>query len=261
VDGREQPCGAQERHDYQPINIDFTFSDFSRTRRQNERILHEFGKRAGMEPSEVDGLFKGEGFDRLILAGGGVPRDFLSLLLEGLQIVQDSGDGRIGKDDVRQLSRPNLERRIEELKHDSEGDEQSLLIRGIYALRAFCVHERKTNVLLVSEQMMQQEDPIRRLIYRLLDYRILHLAGSALTSKSQTGATFQAFAIDIGCYAHMRKLDGRLNEIDLAGMDAKEKMRSAPVLELELLQKLWDQAPKDPKVAEEAMLAEREDAA
>ena len=33
-----QPIGAQERHDYQPINIDYTFSDFTRTRRQNRRF-------------------------------------------------------------------------------------------------------------------------------------------------------------------------------------------------------------------------------
>ena len=199
-----QPIGAQERHDYQPINIDFTFSDFRRTRDRDRKIFHEFARLAGMSPSEFDALFKGEGFERLILAGGGVPRDCLSLFLEVLEAVQSSGgDGRIGKDEIRILSRSNFERRIEELKQDSEGREQDILIRGIYVLRKFCI-DRKTNVFLVSEQMMQQEDVIRGLIYRLLDYRIIHSAGSALTHKSQSG-TFQAFAIDIGCYAHMRK--------------------------------------------------------
>ncbi|MGH8428435.1 MAG: hypothetical protein ACRES7_10725, partial [Gammaproteobacteria bacterium] len=56
-----QPIGAQERHDYQPINIDFTFSDFRRTRDQNRAILQEFGRLAGMTPADVDGLFKGDG--------------------------------------------------------------------------------------------------------------------------------------------------------------------------------------------------------
>jgi Cdc6-like AAA superfamily ATPase len=68
-----QPIGAQERHDYQPIDIDFTFADFNRTVKQNKKIFHEFGKRAGFEPAEMDDLFKGEGFERLVLAGGGVP--------------------------------------------------------------------------------------------------------------------------------------------------------------------------------------------
>lgn len=71
ADRAGQPIGAQERHDYQPINIDFTFGDFSRTREQNRRIFEAFGSAAGLEIGEVMSLFKGEGFERLILAGGG----------------------------------------------------------------------------------------------------------------------------------------------------------------------------------------------
>ena len=155
-----------------------------------------------------------------------MPRDCLSLFLE---VLQESGaESRIGKDDVRILSRSNFERRIEELKQDSEGREQDVLIRGIYVLRKFCI-DKKINVFLVLEQMMQQEDQIRGLIYRLLDYRIIHSAGSALTHKSQPG-TYQAFAIDIGCYAHMRKLSGRFVELNLADAGAKgaHAVRSDP---------------------------------
>jgi hypothetical protein len=243
-----QPLGAQERHDYQPINIDFTFSDFKKTANQNRKIFIEFGRRAGLNTEEIDGLFKGQGFDRLVLAGGGVPRDCLSLFLEVLDSVQPpSGDGRIGKDDVRIGSRSNFERRIEELKQDSKGTEQGILIKGIYVLRQFCI-SKASNVLLVSEALLQQNDRVRSLLYRLLDYRIIHSAGSALTHKSQPG-TYHAFAIDIGCFAHMRKLDGKFNEIDLSSVDAKEKMRSGPILDEAAFNALWEQTPPDPEGA------------
>ena len=252
ADRRGQPIGAQERHDYQPINVDFTLADLKKTENQNKSILYEFGRLAGMSKSDVIGLFKGEGFQRLVLAGGGVPRDCLSLFLEVLGSTSGA-DHRIGKDDVRILSRSNFERRIEELKQDSEGSEQDTLIRGIYVLRKFCI-EKRTNVFMVSEQMMQQQDRIRDLINRLLDYRIIHGVGVALTHKSQSG-TYQAFAIDIGCYAHMRKLDGRFNELDLSRPDAKERMRSAAILTLEEFDSLWQHTPAN---AEEALLAEEE---
>lgn len=248
-----QPIGAQERHDYQPINIDFTFSEFQKTSRQNHQIFCEFAKLAGLEPDEIDSLFKGKGFDRLVMAGGGVPRDCLSLFLE---ILGDVETGQIGKDDVRILSRSNFERRIEELKQDSVGDEQATLIRGIYVLRRFCI-DKRTNVMMVSEQMMQQEDQIRALLYRLLDYRIIHSAGAALTHKSAPG-TYQAFTIDIGCYAHMRKLHGRFNEIDVSETGARERMRSAPILTREHFAELWTEAPAD---VEGALRSEDEDAA
>jgi hypothetical protein len=248
-----QPIGAQERHDYQPINIDFTFSEFQKTSRQILQIFREFAKLAGLDPNEINLLFKGKGFDRLVMAGGGVPRDCLSLFLE---VLSDVDGGQIGKDDVRILSRSNFERRIEELKQDSVGDEQATLIRGIYVLRRFCINKR-TNVMMVSEEMMQQEDQIRALVYRLLDYRIVHSAGSALTHKSATG-TYQAFVIDIGCYAHMRKLQGRFNEIDVSETEARERMRSAPILTYEHFAELWTKAPKD---VEGALRSEDEDAA
>ena len=252
ADRMGQPLGAQERHDYQPINIDFTFSDFKKTANQNHKIFVEFALRAGLTAEELDLLFKGEGFDRLVLAGGGVPRDCLSLFLEVLDSVQPpSGDGRIGKDDVRISSRSNFERRIEELKQDSKGAEQGMLIKGIYVLRHFCI-SKASNVLLASEALLQQNDRVRHLLYRLLDYRIIHTAATAVTHKSQSG-TYHAFAIDIGCYAHMRKLEGKFNEIDLSAPEAKEQMRSGPILDEASFKTLWTHAPKDP---EEALLSE-----
>ncbi len=150
-----QPIGAQERHDYQPINIDYMFNDFKRTKNQNWEILIEFGKLAGLKKDDVEDLFKGEGFDRLVMAGGGVPRDVLSLFLEVLSSVQESHGDRIGKDDVRMLSKSYFERRIEDLKQDSQGDEIDGLLGRIYALREFCLGLKK-NVFLVPERQLQK---------------------------------------------------------------------------------------------------------
>ena len=153
------------------------------------------------------------------------------------------------------MSRSNFERRIEEHNPDSEGDEPATLVRGIYVLRKFCI-DKRTNIMMVSEEMMQQEDQIRVLLYRLLDYRIIHSAGAALTHKSSPG-TYQAYAIDIGCYAHMRKLQGKFNEIDVADTTGRERMRSAPILTKEHFVELWSTAPYN---AEDALRSEDEEA-
>lgn len=235
-----QPIGVQMRHDFQPVDINYSFADFDRTASQNRAIFDAYGVLSGMSTGEIFSNFKGEGFDRLIIAGGGVPRDCLSLFLDALSQAA-KGDGRIGKDEVRQLSRTNFIRRIDELKQDSQGSEQALLIKGAYLLRAFCLN-RGSNVMLISEEEMQNQSGLCPLLNRLLDYRIIHAAGSALTRKSGQG-TFQAFVIDIGCYAHFRKLTGRIEEIKLSGSQAREEMRSSPVLEMELLEFLWSKIP------------------
>ncbi|MCZ8313878.1 hypothetical protein [Phreatobacter sp.] len=143
VDRDGQPVGAQERHDYQPINIDYTFGDFKKTAAQNWPILEKFAEKARLSKEELKFLFKGEGFNRLVMAGGGVPRDVLSLFLEILSDVDADNGGRIGKDEVRIISKSNFERKIEELKQDSKGEEQDDLLGGIYILRQFCLQKKK----------------------------------------------------------------------------------------------------------------------
>ncbi len=247
ADRHGQPVGAQERHDYQSINIDYTFSDFKKTRDQNWAILSRFADSADVTTQELESLFKGEGFARLVMAGGGVPRDVLSLFLEILDQTEVQTGAKIGKDEVRILSRANFERRIEELKQDSQDAEQGDLIKGIYIIRTFCL-DKKTNVFLVSERLMQQNDGLRALFYRLMDYRIIHNCASALTHKSVDG-TFQAFAIDIGCYAHLRKHLKRFVETDVSDSGAKDKMRSAPILDETQMGKLFAQIPTNAELA------------
>jgi hypothetical protein len=215
--------------------------------------LEQFGVRAGLPNAEVESLFKGEGFNRLVMAGGGVPRDVLSLFLEILSDVDALHGGKIGKDEVRIMSRANFERKIEELKQDSKGEEQDDLLKGIYIIREFCL-EKRTNVFVVPERMLQQNDEWRALFYRLLDYRIIHSCASTITHKSQEG-TYQAFAIDIGCYANLRKLKDRFTEVDVSIEDAKEQMRSAPILDGKILEQKIQQAPAK---IEEALLADDE---
>ncbi len=254
ADRHGQPIGAQERHDYQSINIDYTFSEFEKTKTQNWNILVAFANLAMMDSSDLCDLFKGEGFSRLVMAGGGVPRDVLSLFLEVLSNVNVYEGNKIGKDEVRILSRSNFERRIEELKQDSQDEEQGDLIKGIYIIRKFCL-DRATNIFCIQEKLLQQNDNLRALIYRLMDYRIIHNCASALTHKSQEG-TYQAFAVDIGCYAHLRKLQGRFTELDVSSKDAKERMRSTPILSTDELTKLFQDMPTD---AESALLDVSED--
>ena len=104
-------------------------------------------------------------------------------------------------------------------------------MRGIYAVRKFCVTDQKCNVFLVPDEDLQKDKyGIRDFLNRLLDYRIIHSAGTALTHKSRPG-TFTAYMIDIGSYANLRKLAGRFDEVDLTAEDARERCRSAPILD------------------------------
>lgn len=219
-----QPIGVQEGHDFQSINIDFTFDDFKRTERQILDIFHEYGKVAGIEPSEFNELFAGDSFNRLVLAGGGVPRDCLAVFLKVLKPDLE----KITKDSIRPISLSGFDKRIQDMKEDSQPDEQASLVRGTYLVRKFCL-ERKFNMFLVSESVFQEQGEAATILSKLFDYRIIHSAGTAMSHKSTPGS-YRVFMIDVGCYAHWRKTQDKIKEIDLMASDIREKMRSLPII-------------------------------
>jgi hypothetical protein len=45
----------------------------------------------------------------------------------------------------------------------------------------------------------------------------------------------------------MRNLSGRFNEIDISDVNAKEKMRSSPILDVEEFNRFLQKAPSDPE--------------
>lgn len=97
-------------------------------------------------------------------------------------------------------------------------------------------------MFLVPDQALQEQNGLRELLNRLLDYRIIHSVGSALTHKSMQG-TFAAFTLDIGAYAKFRKLEGRFREIDITAPDARERCRNSPVLDRDTLLQLLQTVP------------------
>jgi hypothetical protein len=89
---------------------------------------------------------------------------------------------------------------------------------------------------------LREHDNVKELINRLLDYRIIHGVGTAYTHKSKSGS-YEAFMIDIGSYAFLRKLHGKLIEVDLFDSTAKEKIRAAPIVDEKELGRMWKNSP------------------
>jgi len=241
VESKGQPTGAQERHDYQPLNIEFGLADIKRTESFIKKIFQEYVQLAKIQLDVANDIFMGDGFSRLVLSGGGVPRDCLSLLLESLALPLERFP--LGKDAVRELSRTNLERRIQELKSDAQLSEQPLLLQGIYTIRQFCL-AKQVNSFVVEERTLQEDRQLKALFDRLLDYRLIHELGTAFTHKSRQG-TFRGYIIDVGFYAGIRKLRGKVAELDLTQQDWRERVRSSPELAASELKKLWHDAPVD----------------
>jgi hypothetical protein len=125
----------------------------------------------------------------LLLASGGVPRDFMNILARALDLGRSRHKEKLDQFLVNEAA--NLY--LRETKHDdlvSDRDKDSGEIEQMLLdIRDFCVTDRKRNLFLVSKDELEKKQKQREMLRQLMDYRLIHLVhentSSALTLKDE----------------------------------------------------------------------------
>ncbi len=151
------PVGMEPEHDAGTVPLDITLERFELARQFLERVL------AGIcEPFGIDlgPLLTDGGRERLVLASGGVARDYISLTGRALRNATERPShqwrvkNRITAEDVAQAATALYGQKQEELKRDA-GDEADALRARLTEIVRFCVEMNRTNVFLVETTKLQ----------------------------------------------------------------------------------------------------------
>lgn len=225
-----QPFGIQSVHDYQAIDLDFSLEKFSEARDALLSILNGIAQTVDLSQDQVKEYFMGKGLDRLVEASGGVPRDFLSLLATYLNNTLPQTKEALGKDAVRDLAGTYFQAKRTDLNSDSEKGESEQLMTLFDQINEFCLAKKKNTFMIDRDSASERQDDYQRLL-RLADFRLIHKISSARSNPTVPGKSFDTYMLDIGCYAYMRKLTGKLSEIDLTKNESVlvDELRTAPI--------------------------------
>jgi len=143
------------------------------------------------------------GTDRLVLASGGVARDFLSIFRGSVSVarergINDRGD-KIGVEDVNTAAGDYDSTKREELKKDT--DDQKVLIDEFQHIVSFCLNETRANIFLLPK-----DTPVERKAHidELVDLRFLHKVKDRVTLKKAPGQIFEAYMLDVSQYTGSR---------------------------------------------------------
>jgi hypothetical protein len=242
----DPPYGLKLGDDAQEVNLDLTLEEYSLTKAFLMKILEGFLNEAGGLKSQD--ILVDSAIDRLVLASGGVARDFLGVFRRSITAAQERGldhrGPRIGMEDVNSAAGIYSSTKKEEFKKDTIDDlEHTSLEDWFQRIRAFCVDDAKANLFLV--------DPIEdsqgyAVIQELVDLRLIHKVNSRVTVSKRPGKIFEAYMLDVSEYTQYRKMRG-FDEISFWGKDRIEKMRRVGLI-LDT-GKLNDQRPSESKRA------------
>ncbi|MDH4761613.1 hypothetical protein ABIC11_003209 [Pseudomonas oryzihabitans] len=183
------------------------------------------------KPLSIKELMNPTAVDRLILASGGVVRDFIGIFSNAINQARERGEKshrgpKIGAEDVNLATGDYDPIKREEFKLDTAGDRESLE-SAFQRLVAFCTEKSKCNIFLVSQKLTGNT---RESIDQLIDLRLIHPVKSRVTlKKGAAGELYEAYMLDLSQYTASRKVH-RFQIIDLNAPDKDELIRKSSLI-------------------------------
>jgi hypothetical protein len=223
----DPPVGMQPEHDAGTISLDITLERFEVAKQFLERVLGGICAPLGIDVGELTTL---GGRERLVLASGGVARDYLSLVRRALRNAAERPShqfrpkNKITAEDVAQAAADLYEQKQEELKQDA-GDEAEALRSRLSEIVRFCVETHHTNVFLVETTKLQEEEWGKD-VQALTDLRFLHRIDTLSTKRggeTYPGRKFAAFTLDLSTWTVTRS--EQISTINFWERDGRQKIR------------------------------------
>ena len=226
----DPPIGMKIGDDIGEIDLDLTLKKYKVTSAFLDKILLSFLDESGVSKSEFLTKYAP---DRLVLASGGVARDFIGLLRRSILIARERGvtsrGAKVGAEDINAAAGEYDSSKREELTRDTL-DERQELEEEFSKIGLFVNDSSRANVFLVDKGLPEGElAPIEELV----DLRLVHRVRSRVTVADRPGKTFEAFMLDVSQYTASRKRR-ELEIIEFWRDNATDSIRRAGLIYKEL---------------------------
>jgi energy-coupling factor transporter ATP-binding protein EcfA2 len=225
----DPPIGMKLGDDAKEINLDISLEKFETLRDFLRKILNNL--MAEVPPLSINDLMNRTAIDRLIVASGGVTRDFIGIFSGAISQAKnrphgDSRGPKIGAEDVNRASGEYDPLKREEFKLDTDSDRE-LLEQAFQDVATFCTEKSKCNVFLVSQKL---KGPVREAVDQLIDLRLIHPVKSRVTLKTGAkGELFEAYMLDLSQYTAARKVPN-FQMLDLSASETSEAVRKGSLV-------------------------------
>jgi len=207
------PMGLQTLHDADHIDLDITLENPSKAKSFLEEILLSYARNVGV--SSLSNLMLNQALDRLVLASGAVPRDYLILSAAAIRQAQRRERARVvGVQDVNKAAGDAAKVKITELEDDAVSAEGTpKILSSLQKVRAFCLDERKCTYFRIDFRDKEQRADGYGLIQDLMDLRLIHLIDPSLSDEHEAGRRSEVYMLDLSQFSGQR-LKKRLKVLD-----------------------------------------------
>lgn len=245
--------GLEVPHDASILDLDVTLEDPSAAQKFLESVLSNYIKAVGLKgPSSI---IKADARGRLVLASGGVPRDYLNLVASSIGVARTARSlaKEVGKEDVARAAGLSAQFKRRDLEQDVSSKNAASLLASQDRIASAVRTETYTYFRIDIEQKTRSAYV---LLAQLVDLRFAHLVQASLSDKHRPGVKYEAYVLDLSEFSDVRLKRG-LNVLDLSNgrwswrltgqnrtmralsaTQFRDHLRQSPVVDLEMLDDL-----------------------
>ncbi|MCO7216701.1 hypothetical protein [Halomonas sp. OfavH-34-E] len=237
----EQTIGIELHQDVEEINLDRTLEDLDATSEYLAEMLAALSYTAGVD-NPKDTLFNPDAFHSLVLASGGVPRDFLNIFVEAISTANaDDQDRWLTPTYIwKGASRLSYRTKLNNLKEEASSD-SSPLEKVYQDIISFCLREKKKTAFLVSQEQAQRLFSVHELILQLMDFKLIHVVEPDTSAASGRKGRFEAYTLDFSLFMEPRLRN--IEHVEFWKVDSERRrvgVREAPDYDLTRAQQAID---------------------
>lgn len=185
-----------KKDDFPTIVLNYDLTNIDNLVSKLIKILVSIEKNIGILDADIRSLFTTGTLVYLVMASGGIPRDFMALFSDTLICARDKGD--------KQITKADLYTRISELKKEKDSDREVDLIGfsdtainvALDELEKW-IDEQKTNVMLYPLESYKKHE---KLLKALINLRYIHVINEHVTPEGKNFETV-GILIDMTLYA------------------------------------------------------------
>ena len=208
------PLGLQTGHDADHIDLDVTLEDPLQAKNFLEQVFLHYAKHVGI--SSLSSVLSRAALDRLVLASGAVPRDYLTLSARAIGQAQTREKARfVGVQDVGKSAGDTAAVKISELEEDTASTETTpnKIIEGLQRIRGFCIDEKDYTFFRIDFRDKENHPDTYSIIRELMDLRLIHLVRASLSDIHEAGRRYEVYMLDLSQFSGER-LKLRLKVLD-----------------------------------------------
>jgi hypothetical protein len=219
----DPPLGVKLGDDADAIDLDVTLEKYALAKDFLLKVLENFSVTVSLT---LKNFITDGALDRLVLASGGVARDFLTIFRRSVHIAREKKLEKITAEEINEAAGEYDTTKKEELKRDTYNEEEIPLIKVFNEIREFCLDEAKTNCFLVDKDARGSWiDAINELV----DLKLLHLVRSRVTVSKKQGKIYTAYMLDLSQYTGSRARRG-VRILEFWKPDSTEQLRKVSLI-------------------------------